>query len=689
MLRQSLALMLASILGAPLPAAELPVRKVVLYKHGIGFFERSGRVPAGEAARLDFKAAEMNDVLKSLTIEERGGGKVVGVRYDSSEPVDRKLGQFPFTLGGPLPLAAILDQFKGSRMELRFPAGPLEGTIVSARTITASERQPERQEVILLLDSGDLRTIDLSAASAIRLVDPKLQAQLQEYLAVMSQSRNREKRGVIIDSSEAGARDVIANYVIPTPSWKSSYRLVLDSGPEPLLEGWAIVDNTTGEDWNNISLALVSGLPVSFVTRLYEPRYVGRPEAELPEDRAQRPILHAGVVEEAKDLEGREKAVVGGIAGAPAAMPAPQSMVIAPLRAVGSVGGFRDVRKEMAATAEMDRLDFASSLAQTAAGRELGDLFEYRMDHAVTIRKNESALLPFLQQRINGRRLLIFSESYGSQHPLTAVEITNSSGKTLDGGAVTVLDSGAYAGESLMETVKAGDKRLISYAVDLGTRVTTAFDSQSNLLSEFRFRRGILTTRTALKEVKTFTIRNVDARAKTLIVETPVRPDYKLTGAKPVETTANTYRFEVKLGAGATEKFPVTEQRIIEQTVAVSSLTPDVLFSYVRNRDLDEAARKKLEPLAALKQQMASTDADLQAVEKQIQDLVEDQSRLRQNISSLNQVSGQQQRVQEYAQRLGAQEIELAGLRDRKAELEKRKRALERQIGNMMETLEI
>ncbi|MBI3694680.1 MAG: hypothetical protein HY238_07545, partial [Acidobacteria bacterium] len=439
-----------------------------------------------------------------------------------------------------------------------------------------------------------------------------------------------------------------------------------------LLEGWAIVDNTTGEDWTNISLALVSGLPVSFVTKLYEPRYVARAEAELPEDRAQRPVLHAGAVETQQLAEAAPRAKAARALNAP--LPAPAAMAGA---------AFREERAALA-----DRVDFSSSLAQTAAGRELGDLFEYRIDHPVTVRKNESAMLPFLQQRVRGRRLLLFSESTGSQHPLAAVELTNSTGKTLDGGAVTILDAAAYAGESLMETLKAGDKRLVSYAVDLGARVTTAFDSTSTLLRELRFRRGILTTSTALKETKTFTIRNVDNRAKTLIIETPVRPDYKLSGATPIETTVNTYRFQVPLPASSTEKFPVTEERVIENSIAVSSLTPDVLFTYVRNRSLDEAGRKKLEPLANLKQQLATVQTDLQRTEQQIQEAFRDQERLRQNLTSLNQVSGQQQRVQDYAQRLAAAETQLATLRDRQAELQKRRSALEQQLNTMMETLE-
>ena len=684
MLRSTLACLLAGLLATPALPADLPVRKVVLYKHGIGFFERAGRVPAGEAARLEFKASEMNDVLKSLTIEERGGGRVSNVRYDSSEPLENKLREYPFALGGPQSLASILDQLKGARLELRFGADRLEGTILSARVTPSNDRQPEKQELILLLDSGDLRTVDLLAASAIRFPDARLQSQFKDYLAALSQARSRDKRGVTIESSGAGIRDLLADYVIPTPAWKSSYRLILDSSAEPMMEGWAIVDNTTGDDWTNVSLALVSGLPVSFISRLYEPRYVSRPEADLPGDRAQRPILHAGVV--GGFAGGREEGLAKGARAMPMASAPPMSLNQVAQEAAADMA-FRERRKDELFDKERD--NFASSLAQTATGRDLGDLFEYRIDHPVTIRASESAMLPFLQQRLSGRRLLIFAESNGSQHPLSAVEITNSTGKTLDGGALTVIDAGAYAGESLVETIKAGDKRLVSYAVDLGTRVTTAFDTESNLLRSFRFHRGILTTRSSIKEVKTFTVHNVDARTKTLVVETPVRPDFKLVSPQPAETTAASRRFEVKLAAGATEKFPVTEERVLENAIAVTNLTPDVLYAYVRNPNLDAAARKKLEPLADLKRRLAGADNEIRLLEKQIQDIFNDQQRLRQNLGSLNSVNGQQQRVQEYAQRLASQEVQLTTLRDRQAELQKQKTGLEQQLNTLLETLEI
>src|SRR5438067_9548198 len=131
---------LSAMLAMP---ADLHVRQVVLYKHGVGFFERSGRLGAGESARLDFNAAEMNDVLKSLTIEQRGGGKITGLRYDSLDPLSHRLSEFPFQIGaGGMP--GMLDQLKGARLELKFGTEIVTGAIVSARTIPGSDKSSER-----------------------------------------------------------------------------------------------------------------------------------------------------------------------------------------------------------------------------------------------------------------------------------------------------------------------------------------------------------------------------------------------------------------------------------------------------------------------------------------------------------------------------------------------------------------
>ncbi len=513
-------------------AADLPVHEVILYKSGVGYFERGGSLRAGESARLDFKASDMNDVLKSLTISEQNGGKVTGLRYDSSEPLDKKLADFPFKIDGQASLALFLDQMRGAKVELKYGAETISGTVVSGRVVKADDKQPEREQLVALLDSGELRMLDLAAASSIRFADPKLQLQLRDYLTVVNQSRSTDKRSIYIDSSDAKERQIAAGYMLPTPVWKSSYRLIFNEKPEPTLEGWAIVDNTTGEDWTNVRLAVVSGRPVSFISNLYEPKYVARQTVELPEDRAAAPVVYGGAVDEVKQ---------DAVAGLPPAPAAAKSM--------GRLGGQFGAGSAWGCCGAINGRAFGSLIALNVAAEDLGDLFEYRFDGPVTVKKDESAMFPFLQQQIGARKLLIYSESYG-EHPMNAAELTNSTGKTLDGGPITVFDAASYAGEALVNTLKAGDKRLISYAVDLGTRVTTQFDSSREIVREIHLNRGMLTTRAAIDETRTYTIRNVDQKAKTLIIERPQRPDYKLIGQKPSETTSNANRFEVKLGAG-------------------------------------------------------------------------------------------------------------------------------------------
>jgi septum formation inhibitor MinC len=627
-------------------AADLPVKQVVLYKNGVGYFERSGEVAAGEPARLQFKASEMNDVLKSLTVEDRSG-KVVSLRYDSSEPVEQKLREFPFQLGSRQPLAVFLDELKGARIELKTPSGAVAGAIAGGRVVAGGEQRPEQQLVTLLADSGELQSFDLAAVSGLRLADPQLQGQLKEYLAVLGQARSKEKKTVTIESTAGGARQMAASYMVPAPVWKSSYRLIFRAAEDPTIEGWAIVDNTSGEDWTGVQLALVSGRPTSFVSRLYEPTYRNRPTVELPEDRVQGPVLYEGAT---------AGGVIGGVLGSaraktmremPAVMAAPPPPAPIELRA-----------------------DAASSIAAVAEARELGDLFEYRFASPVTVRKGESAMLPFVQQKTRARKLLVFSESQG-QNPMNAAEIVNSTGKTLDGGPITVFETGAYSGEALMETLKAGDKRLIGYAVDLGTRVGTVPDSEAQGIREIHLRRGTLTLREAVRETKTYTVRNVDQKAKTLFIEHPLRPGYKVLSPAPVETTANRHRFELALAPASTSKLAVVEENTYEVVHAITDLSPDTLLLYARNKSLSEVARAQMEKVASIRKTIADNDRAIARTEKEIQELNQDQDRLRQNINSLNRVAGQQDQVQRYAQALAGQETKLAALRDRLSELRK------------------
>lgn len=662
-------------------SADIPVKQVILYKHGVGYFERNGTVSAGREISLTFRNAEMNDVLKSLTVVDGRGGHVTAVRYDSNETLDQKLHKYPFTIGENEYLATFLDRVKGSRIELRAAANSTTGTILAARVVQAgleTDRRVVKEELTLLLDSGTVQNFDLGGSTSIRLLDQRLQDQLKQYLQTLAEAKSAEKRTIYIDGSSAGDRDLRISYISPTAIWKPSYRLNLGQAP-PTLEGWAIVDNTTDEDWNNINLSVVSGRPISFISLLDSPRYGRRQVAELPEDRAAGPVVYGGSVDvkaQAGEAGGAVGGVIGGMLsdsgngmryGTSAGLAPPP----APL-AVARLGGLNEA--------------MGKSSVEGATGATLGELFEYSFAGPITITKNQSAMLPFLQEKITARKLLIYTER-GGEHPINAAEITNNTGKTLDGGPVTVYD-GAYAGEALFETFKTGDKRLVGYAVDYGTRVTSAFGTNEQQIREIHVRNGIISVRYANREQRTYTIRNVDSTPKTLIIEQPGLHDYKVLSPEPIERTASAYRFEVKLAANSTQALRVEQERPWMNTLTLESTTPNDLLAIVSNKEISAADRSRLQSIADLKRQIAELSASAANTKSQIDDLTADENRLRQNIDSLNRVKGQEDQVRKYSSDLAVNEASLAQLRDRSRLLMQQKAAADSRLRDSIQKLE-
>jgi len=654
--------LLSVLATAQLFSAEIPVKQIILYKHGIGYFEREGVVAAGEEARLDFKTSDMNDVLKSLTVADNSGGRVAGIRYDSNETLDQRLGRYPFKIGNQERLSAFLDNIKGAHIELKSAEHTASGAILGARAMEESGDAGKRlvhEQVTLLLDSGDVANYDLAAVASLRLLDPHLQEQLKQYLQTLAQAQSREKRGVYIDSAGDSSRQLRISYISPTPIWKSSYRLALE-GASSILEGWAIVDNTTDDDWNNVKLSVVSGRPISFISLLYTPRYGQRQVAELPEDRAAGPVVYAGSVD---SVSQKVQGAIGGLLPNVAVTKAPVPIALA------------------------QSVEVQASSVEGATGAALGELFEYNFAKPITIKKNQSAMLPFLQDKVAARKLLIYTERDG-EHPVNAAEVVNNTAKTLDGGPITVYDAGAYAGEALFETLKAGDKRLIGYAVDYGTRITTAFDSSQQTIREIHVKDGSLQLRYAERQTRNYTIRNVDAKPKALIVQQEGLGQYSVLSPKPAQRTATAYRFEVNLPANGSQTLKVEQERTTENLTEILSSTPDFLAVIVENKELSERGKKQLQGILDLKRRLAATEASLNAAKSQTTELTEDQTRLRQNIDSLNRAKGQEEQVRQYSTQLAGNEAQLAKLRDQRRDLALRASSLNTELRAAIDVLD-
>jgi uncharacterized coiled-coil protein SlyX len=318
--------------------------------------------------------------------------------------------------------------------------------------------------------------------------------------------------------------------------------------------------------------------------------------------------------------------------------------------------------------------------------REAGELFEYKFAQPVTVKRNESAMLPFVQQEIGARKLLIYTQGSAQENPFNAAELTNSTGKTLDGGPLSVYDGGVYAGEALVNTFKAGDKRLLSYALDLGTRVTEELeDGRERKLVQATAVAGTINTRHVTEVSRTYKVTNVDKKAKTLVLEHPIVPGYTLLSAKPGEQTANHYRFELKLTGEPAQTLVVKEQRVDAESILISSYGDDELEYLRSNTALSANAKRVLGEIAALRRQVADSENALKGYSQQIADANQDVERLRRNLSSLNGVVGQQERVQKYAADLAAMDGKIVTLRDQAAAETKKRDEVKRQLSAKIE----
>ncbi len=286
--------------SAPSPS-KLPVRRVVLYKNGVGFFEHLGSAHGSQDVHIDFTSSQLNDVLKSLTVLDLSGGRITGVDYNSEAPLARRLATLRLALGEKPTQAEFLAALRGARIEVRSGTAPaITGKLLSIERKTRSSTTftVETEEISLITDAGEVRSVDLNPSTSVRILDSDLKLEVGRYLGLIAASRDQDVRRMTLSTTGSGDRNLYVSYISEVPIWKTTYRIVLPSKPDkkPLLQGWAIVDNTVGEDWNNVELSLVAGAPHSFIQQLSEPYYSRRPVVPLPENVQLSPQTHAATL---------------------------------------------------------------------------------------------------------------------------------------------------------------------------------------------------------------------------------------------------------------------------------------------------------------------------------------------------------------------------------------------------------
>ncbi len=636
---------------APLPLP-LPLESVVLFTSGVGYFQHAGEVTGDATVEMQFAADDVNDLLKSMVVLDRDGGAAT-VTYASRDPVTKTLGTFAVNLTDNPSLGDLLGRLRGQKVELD-AASPVAGTIVGVekRRLEVGKDQTVEKQFLTLLTSEGLRTLALDAVTRIKLVDARLQGELEKALAVLALATDNEKKGVAIAFTGKGPRNVVVGYVQESPIWKTSYRLVLDgdaAATKARLQGWAIVENTTDADWRNVRMALVSGRPISFVMDLYQPLYVPRPFVEPELYASLRPQVYGQTMSDADkqlaqaDRRLDERGARGGLArrenaegrpAAPAAMAADGEIARDGVNGMGGGGGGSARESAMAGVAAMQT---------AAAGSDLGELFRYEIEKPVTLERQRSAMLPIVAAEVEAEKVAIYDERVLARHPLSGLRLKNTTGLHLMQGPLTVYDQaggGSYSGDARIEDMAPGTERLVSYAVDLDVEVAARGEGRAEEIVNVRLVKGTLFAARKLARAKVFEVKNSGKNAVKVLLEHPLEGGWTLVAPeKPEEKTRDRYRFAVVAEPGQPVTLEVAEEMPIEETQVLTNLDDSAILFYSRAKATSPAVREALAEVVRRKREIEQFVRDKGVREQEIATIDQEQARIRGNMGALDRTS--------------------------------------------------
>lgn len=694
------------------PTNALPLREVALFSSGVGYFGRAGQISGETRVPLTVHAPQIADLLKSLVLFDPKGA-VKPVTYGLGDYLARRQSETDLNLGAASSPGALLQAFQGAPVRLEKPSGAVEGRILSV-----SSRQIKEGETLILVEHLSLltavgvQTVRLDDVTSFRLLDAgldaKLRATLEKKATNLTSKLDDGARSVTLHFAGAGARQVRAGYLLETPAWKTSYRLVLEAGKKPYLQGWAVVENTTDDDWNGVKLSLISGRPISFIQDLAAPVYVSRPVvaplilgsarpqtfgegfesasgAKLQEPVSQRLDAledRAPVNAPAAPMSQTQNGIFrnsGGISARRGNAVAARGAADARLALSESDGVARD-----AITQDALR---GGALSQ-AQGGERGELFEYAIAGGTTIPRGQAAMVPIVSADIEGQAVTIAESGLGAGEIATSngFSLRNSSGLHLQGGPITVFAGGIYAGDALVSNLSPKDGRLIAYARDLEVVATQSEPDSSSNVSKISLADGVLRIRTNLARERSWNFKNKGAALKTVVLQVPDEPGWKLADPKQLdEKTAGAQRFRFGIKPGDTQ-FKAKWITQSQETLVVFDADVSTLEFYARVGVISPALKAKLTEITAQKRRLAEITSQRALQEATLKDIEADQSRIRRNMEPLDK-SGTL--FKSYERKLGAQESRVEATRSQIRRLREAENAARNAIRAALNGLDI
>ncbi len=685
-------------------AAELPVSRVVLYQNGVGYFERQGKVD-GEVLTLQIHPSQINDLLKSLTVIDAGTGRAVSVSLPLEQNADRILNELPEQVRNAGGVLEVLKVFRGAHVEIRGRMGTVEGRVVGVENLETDGGEDVQSDwrVSLKTSNDEIVVYPVKAISNIELHDKTLSVGLERSLDVSLGEGGWKPISVAIRLAGPTPHRLLVSYIVEMPRWKPAYRLVLSHDSKPLLQGWAVVDNVSGESWHDVRLSLVSGAPISFRYDLHTPQYTER--VDLTPQRA--PVAEAPPPSEAPGYGYSDDEDVAAEAGsledeAPMREEAPKDKKRAPMKSMApasrsagaSAGGMPGAGVAAPAPAPPPApmrpdANLLEAQGSEARAENVGVLFRYDLGDPVTVPDRSSTLVSIVNKRISGEEVVYFRPELESTsvetHPYRAVKFENGTGFTLESGPITVYSEGTFVGEGFVERMETGHTSFLTFAIDANVLLDSHGGSRDEDVHLLKIVDGVIVSEMQHIQSTTYEVKNRHKKPVRAFIRTPKRSGWQLRN-KPKGTVETPEAFAIPLDVAAmgSAKVEVELAQRVERKLALDSNNTMELFQvYLAGGKAPPAVAKALKEVLEIKSQINDKRKEERRVRAQHEQLSRDQDRVRANLNVLRKTPGNDRLRNELAQKIAKLEAELGkrsgrlvALSEEIAELEARMMAL-------------
>ncbi|MFI5307038.1 MAG: hypothetical protein ACHQ53_06795 [Polyangiales bacterium] len=638
--------------GRALPGTRsaLALQRVVLYRTGVGYFERRGTVK-GRELKLKVRKDQINDLLKSLAVVDRSSGKVLSVSVPLDPQAWHKLALSALAPGQGK-LAEVLDGLRGSRIAVEARSRSVEGRIVMVERMqaepTADEdrsRGPQYEDYKLtLLDGDTLEVVRLSRITSLSLQDGDVVMQLDRHLDASAGEGMFQQVELTLALAGDSEHDLVLSYVAPAPLWKPTYRVVLDEEHPgtALLQAWAVVDNTSGESWEKVQLSLTSGAPIAFRYDLHTPREVERPDlsysaaekqaqvalGERSFDQAQPTMTPAPAAPEAS--AGAEEPSADDVESVAAPMAKEERKLSA--RMSMSKGGPRNAPMLQAPAPmappppalTLQALQ-ASAAAQASAARVAG-LTRFDLQSQVTLPDGSSTMVALVNQQVGGEQVLLYRPGGSGQgyewNPYRVVRFRNDTDFVLEPGPISIYAGGSFVGEGLSEAIGSHELATIPFAVEPSVVVRSKLEDEGDETRSVKLVRGELEVESFHRVTTVWSVSGSPAaHGYRVLIRHPRRGgQYELVEPKQgTESLPDAYFVPVDVAAGARE----ASVKVVERTPSKVSVSfwdgaaVQFLDTLLAASDLDQATRQKLEPLIAKRREMGRIDTEISSLQAQ------------------------------------------------------------------------